>query len=73
MNLPLDTYVAVGTDRRLGFIRGTATCCLRGQTLHMYIVELDVGFSSPDGGTWVSLLPCHPDNVQEIRPELQHE
>jgi hypothetical protein len=74
MTLPIGTYVACGSERRLGFIRGACTCQRSsGQIITLYIVELDVGFYSEDKLTWVVLLPCHPDGVAEVHRELQHE
>lgn len=74
MSLAIGTYVSVGTERRLGFIRGACTCQRgSGQIISLYIVELDIGFYSEDKKTWVVLLACHPDNAVEYTRPVQHE
>jgi hypothetical protein len=74
VSLPWGTYVCC-YGQRLGFIRGTGSFQLHAdsQTVQLYIVELDVGFYSEDGVTWVSMLLCNPDGVVEAKQELQHE
>ena len=75
MNLSYGTYVSCGRERRLGFIRGTATFQHQSdsEVIHLYIVDLDVEIVSADGKDWISVMPYHPDDVVEVKRELQHE